>query len=172
MDLKIFGIENESIVDGRGFRFVLFVQGCPHNCAGCHNPKSHSFDSGKTYTTEQILEKVSKNPLLDGITFSGGEPFCQAKALVELGEKIKQKGLNIWTYTGYTFEELLKMSEKNTDIKELLALTDVLVDGKFIVEEKSLLLLFRGSKNQRLIDVVKSLKNDKALEIEYQDKTV
>ena len=113
MELRIAGTVNDSIVDGPGIRFSIFVQGCPHNCEGCHNPQTHDFNGGAIFTTEELLDKVKGNPLLDGVTFSGGEPFCQAEALAKLGKDIKALGLNIITYTGYTFEQLYENRNKN-----------------------------------------------------------
>lgn len=156
-ELRISGIEPESIVDGPGIRYTVFVQGCPHHCEGCHNPQTHDFDGGRLVDMENIVKEIQKNPLLSGVTFSGGEPFCQPEALCELGQAIKALGLNLVCYSGYTFEELLKLSEKNPAILELLRLTDILIDGKFILKEKSLLLKFRGSRNQRIINVPASL---------------
>lgn len=155
--LRISGIEPESIVDGPGIRYVIFVQGCPHHCPGCHNPQTHDFEGGHDQSFASMLEEIDKNPLLSGVTFSGGEPFCQAAALAELGQKIRQRGLNLVCYSGYTFEELLALSETKTEIMDLLRITDILIDGKFILKEKSLMLKFRGSRNQRILDVPKSL---------------
>ncbi len=156
MHLQLSGTANDSIVDGPGLRFTIFVQGCPHHCKGCHNPQTHPFDGGTATDTDELLEKIKSNPLLDGVTFSGGEPFCQAKALAALGREIKSLGLDIITFTGYTFEELY---ERRTEdgIGELLEVTDLLVDGRFIIEEKSWQLRFRGSRNQRVIDCRQSL---------------
>ena len=106
MELRIAGTANDSIVDGPGIRFTIFTQGCPHHCEGCHNPQTHDFSGGKLADTDELLDRIRSNPLLDGVTFSGGEPFCQAEALAELGSRIRSLGLNIVTYTGYTFEEL------------------------------------------------------------------
>ena len=159
--IKIAGIIKESIVDGPGIRLVVFTQGCVHNCIGCHNPETHSFTGGYYIEIEDIVEMVKKNPLLDGITLSGGDPFLQAKDCAILANTIKNMGLNVITYTGYTFEEIIKEMEINKSWKELLLTTDILVDGKFDINKKSLLLKFRGSKNQRIIDVKKSLENDR-----------
>lgn len=156
-DLRISGIEPESIVDGPGIRYTIFVQGCPHHCEGCHNPQTHDFDGGRVVALDNILEEIKKNPLLSGVTFSGGEPFCQAEVLTELGKKIKDTGLNLVCYSGYTFEELLKLAKTKPAVLELLKLTDILIDGKFVLAEKSLMLKFRGSRNQRIIDVPTSL---------------
>ena len=162
-EIRIAGTVNDSIVDGDGIRFTIFTQGCPHNCMGCHNPQTHDFSGGKLVDINILLEKIKSNPLLDGVTFSGGEPFCQAHELAVLGEKIKSIGLNITTYTGYTFEELY--TGNNTHWNELLAVTDILIDGKFIQELKDWTIKFRGSSNQRYIDCPASLKAGKAIEI-------
>ena len=164
--LRIAGVIQESIVDGKGIRYTIFVQGCPHHCPGCHNPQTHDFEGGKEISIEKLLEDIKKDPLLSGVTFSGGEPFCQPEGLARLAEKIKALGLNITVYSGYTFEELLALSNDNRGISDLLQQTDILIDGKFILEQKSLLLKFRGSKNQRIIDVQKSLNAGKAIETE------
>ncbi len=155
MNLRIAGIVEESIVDGPGIRLVVFTQGCKHNCLGCHNPETHSFNGGKIIDIDSIIEMVKSNPLLDGITLSGGEPFEQVKACSYLAKKIKELGLSVVTYTGYTFEEILK----NEDLRELLLYTDILIDGKFDITKKSLNLQFRGSANQRIIDIKKYLGN-------------
>lgn len=158
--LKVAGIVKESIVDGPGIRLVVFTQGCRHNCPGCHNPETHSFDGGQLISLDEILDMIRKNPLLDGITFSGGDPFEQAQNVAILGEKVKKMGLNVVTYTGYTYEEIIENLSFNEDWRRLLKCTDILVDGPFELEKKSLLLKFRGSKNQRLIDVKRSLQEN------------
>lgn len=165
MKLRIAGTVNDSIVDGPGIRFTVFVQGCPHNCRGCHNPQTHDFNGGTITDTEELLEKIKSNPLLDGVTFSGGEPFCQAGALASLGKEIKNLGLNIVTYTGYTFEQLYSSREQN-NWNDLLKVTDVLIDGPFILEQKDWEIKFRGSSNQRYIDCQKSLEQGIAVETE------
>lgn len=162
--LKLAGTVNDSIVDGPGIRFTIFVQGCPHRCKGCHNPQTHDFDGGETVTVESLLEKVRENPLLDGVTFSGGEPFCQAKQLFDLGAEIKKSGMNIVTYTGYTFEYLTENANSENFYNELLSVTDYLVDGPFELDKRDILLKFRGSSNQRIIDVKKSLAEKKVVE--------
>ena len=144
-------------------RFSIFVQGCPHNCEGCHNPQTHDFNGGTIVTTEELLDKVKGNPLLDGVTFSGGEPFCQAEALAKLGKEIKALGLNIITYTGYTFEQLYENRDKN-HWGELFEVTDYLIDGPFILAQKDWEIKFRGSSNQRYIDCQKSLEEGCAVE--------
>lgn len=165
MELRIAGTVNDSIVDGPGIRFTVFVQGCPHNCKGCHNPQTHDFSGGTLTTTEELLDKIKSNPLLDGVTFSGGEPFCQSEALSELGKEIKKLGLNIVTYTGYTFEQLYN-DRTERHWHELLEVTDVLIDGPFILEQKDWEIKFRGSSNQRYIDCQKSLAEGIAIETE------
>lgn len=166
MDLRLSGTANDSIVDGPGLRLTIFVQGCPHHCKGCHNPHTHDFAGGTLTDTGELLEKIKSNPLLDGVTFSGGEPFCQAKALAELGREIRSLRLSIITYTGYTFEELYARREED-GIGELLEVTDLLVDGRFIEAEKSFQLRFRGSRNQRVIDCRKSLADGCAAVTEF-----
>ena len=148
-ELRVCGIEPESIVDGEGIRYVIFVQGCPHNCPGCHNPESHPFDGGEMMTVNAIFKEICEDPLLSGVTFSGGEPFCQPEPLAELARMVRARGLDITTYTGYRYEDLLNMQAPG--IAELLAETDVLIDGPFILEERDLTLPFRGSRNQRII---------------------
>lgn len=156
-EIRIAGIVKESIVDGPGIRMVLFAQGCSHKCPGCHNPETHSFEDGKIVTTEWIIEQALKNPLLDGLTFSGGEPFEQAEAFSELADKAKEFGLNIMTYTGYTFEHLLENKSNKTGWSRLIDKTDIIVDGRFELQKKNFRLKFRGSENQRVIDVGKTL---------------
>ena len=165
MELRIAGTVNDSIVDGPGIRFTIFTQGCPHNCEGCHNPQTHDFHGGTIVDTDELLEKVKSNPLLDGITFSGGEPFCQAHILAELGKEVKKLGMDIITYTGYTFEQLYEKREQN-GWGELLEVTDYLIDGPFILAQKDWEIKFRGSSNQRYIDCQESLKQGRAVECE------
>lgn len=166
MKIRIAGTVNDSIVDGDGIRFVVFVQGCIHNCDGCHNPQTHDFSGGFETDTDSLLEKILANPLLDGVTFSGGEPFCQPVPLYELGKKVKENGLNLVCYTGFTFEELLEISKRDENVKNLLGICDVLIDGPFLLSKKNLLLKFRGSENQRILDVQKSLSEGKAVALE------
>lgn len=163
MAFKISGLVNDSIVDGPGMRYTVFTQGCPHNCEGCHNPDTHDPNGGRDCTTEEVLEEIRENPLLDGLTLSGGEPFVQSKELVPLAKAVKEMGLSVMAYSGFTFEELLKM----VDGIELLKYCDILVDGRFVVDQRSLELRFRGSKNQRIINVPQSLETGKAVEMEF-----
>lgn len=150
--LRISGIEPESIVDGEGIRYVIFTQGCPHHCPGCHNPQTHSFEAGTLITIDELLADISKRKdYLDGITLSGGEPLSQSDQCSIIAEEAHKMGLTVWCYTGYFFEDLCGRYDA------LLKHVDILVDGPFIQEERSLELLFRGSRNQRLIDVPASL---------------
>lgn len=152
--IRISGITPESIVDGEGIRYVIFTQGCPHHCVGCHNPSTHSFDAGKVVAIHDILTDIEKNSkYIDGITLSGGEPFCQIDQCSIIAEWARELGLSVWCYTGYIFEDLYG----RYDALELLRNIDVLVDGPFVLAERSLELDFRGSKNQRVIDVRASL---------------
>ena len=151
--MRIAGIIDDSIVDGPGIRFVVFVQGCSHNCLGCHNPETHNPTGGHEESIENILEQLQKCPLVEGVTLSGGDPFEQALECSRLAVAIKHLNPNytIWTYTGYTYEEIIAKQDYTWEL--LLDLTDVLVDGPFIEALKSYECKFRGSKNQRLIDV-------------------
>ena len=153
--LNIAGVVGDSITDGPGLRTTIFVQGCPHCCPGCHNPETHDFAGGRAADTDALFADIAANPLLSGVTFSGGEPMCQAAPLAVLGARIKQAGLEVACYTGYTLEALL--AEKDPDRMALLAVCDVLVDGPFVLAERSLELRFKGSRNQRTLDVQKSL---------------
>lgn len=156
--LRLSGIVEESIVDGPGLRFVVFTQGCPHHCPGCHNPQTHSFTDGYLEDINHIFTLYQKNPLLSGVTFSGGEPFCQAGPLAELGHMIHELGGHVITYTGYLYEDLLQMAENMPEIHELLGVTDQLIDGPYKEELRDLTLPFRGSSNQRIITLSKSKK--------------
>lgn len=163
MEIRLAGVIRESIVDGPGIRLTVFTQGCPHNCPGCHNPQTHDFDGGYMSDTDNILKAIKENPMLQGVTFSGGEPFMQCRPLIALAKECHKLGLNIMVYTGYTFENLLAGFKENPQWKELLENTDILVDGPFILQQRSLMLHFRGSKNQRILDVPRSLSEGKAV---------
>lgn len=156
-------LQRDSIVDGEGIRTVIWTQGCPHNCKGCHNPETHDFDGGALVDINIIKKDIDELEGQDGITFSGGDPFMQPLECSELAKQAHSKGLNIWCYTGYEFEQLLKLSETKKNILKFLEEIDVLVDGKFILAKKSYNCIFRGSTNQRIIDVKKSLKEGKAI---------
>lgn len=151
--IRMAGVVRESIVDGPGLRMAVFCQGCPHGCPGCHNQETHDFAGGYDCEIEKIVQAVKADPLLDGVTFSGGEPFCQPEAFFNLAMALKElrPDLNLMAYSGYTYEELTAMHSEGVD--RLLAIIDYLVDGPFILAERDLTLLFRGSANQRIIDM-------------------
>ena len=151
MDIRVNGIVQDSIVDGPGLRLAVFVQGCSHRCPGCHNPETHDPLGGAVRDTEEVIRLMDANPLLDGLTLSGGEPFEQAAACLVLARAARERGLNVWAYSGYTLEALQRKGD--ADIDGLLGLCDVLVDGPFVLAQRSLELDFRGSANQRLIDL-------------------
>ena len=159
--LDLSGIVSDSIVDGPGIRTTVFSQGCPHHCPGCHNPETWDFGCGTEVPVEAIVDMVKSNPLCRGVTFSGGEPFAQAAGFAKLAKLLKEKGYEVASYSGYTFEELLEGSE---DQKQLLESIDILIDGPFLLAQKSLEIAFRGSRNQRILDVKKSLAAGKAVE--------
>lgn len=154
--VRLSGVVNDSIVDGPGIRYTIFVQGCPHHCPGCHNPQTHDFIGGVEAEEEQLLKEIQENRLLCGVTFSGGEPFCQPEALVPLARDIKAMGKHLMVYTGYLYEKLLELGRERTAILELLNLADVLVDGPYLEARRNLELPYRGSENQRLIDLKKT----------------
>lgn len=151
--IRIAGTVNDSIVDGPGIRYTIFTQGCPHHCPGCHNPQTWSFDGGKVVNTDDLVSELDRNPLLSGVTFSGGEPFMQPEPLIEIARIAKEKGLNVLSYTGFLYEEIIKDKDKFALLKEL----DYLIDGPFVLELRDLELKYAGSSNQRMIDVKKSL---------------
>lgn len=165
--IRIAGVIKESTVDGPGFRYVIFTQGCPHNCKGCHNPETHDMNGGRLENISDIASDIKKDPLLRGVTLSGGDPFMQAGKLVKLLNMLDLNRYTVMTYTGFTYEELLRSSNENNNFLELLKLTDVLIDGKFVLELKSEKAKFRGSSNQRAIDVKKSLKENRVIEHEF-----
>lgn len=180
--IRLFGCVSDSIVDGPGLRYAVFVQGCTHACSGCHNPESWAFDAGEEVSINEVVARICSNKLVSGVTLSGGDPFCQPQASAQLARLVKQAGYNVWTYTGYVYEDLLRMINEvkaaqapstakpdtpNEDVRDvdtlrfdcvramrdLLDNTDVLVDGPFIKEKRSLALNYCGSTNQRLIDM-------------------
>ena len=156
----------DSIVDGEGIRTVIWTQGCSHKCPGCHNPQTHSFDDGFELDIEEVKEQIDALEGQDGITFSGGDPLYQVEACLEIAKYIKSKKMTIWCYTGFTYEGLISLSKNNPKIIEFLKTIDVLIDGPFMLEQKSLDCVFRGSKNQRIIDTRESLKNKKVCLVE------
>ena len=159
--LDLSGIVSDSIVDGPGIRTTIFSQGCPHHCPGCHNPETWDFGCGTQVPVEAIVDIAKSNPLCHGVTFSGGEPFAQASGFAKLAGLLKEQGYEVASYSGYTFEELLEGTE---DQKKLLSSIDILIDGPFLLAEKSLEIAFRGSRNQRILDVQKSLAAGKAVD--------
>ena len=159
-------LQSDSIVDGEGIRTVIWTQGCPHHCLGCHNPETWSFDDGELVDLEDVYQAIDELEGQDGITFSGGDPFMQPKECAEIAKYARKKGLNVWSYTGYTWEELIELAKKKKDIMTFLKELDVLVDGRFVLDQKSFTCIFRGSTNQRVIDVKQSLKDKKVVEID------
>ena len=155
--IRIAGVVKESIVDGPGIRYVVFTQGCPHKCPGCHNPQTHSYEGGKLVKISKIAEDIKKNPLLKGVTISGGEPFVQAKAVLKMISMLSDKKFSIMVYTGYKYEDLIKNANEENGYLELLKSVDILIDGRFEIDKKSEFVPFRGSTNQRAIDVKESL---------------
>ncbi len=151
-DLRLAGIVPESTVDGPGLRMVLFAQGCLHHCAGCHNPQTHSLYGGQFYSIEELLNLYQQNPLLAGVSISGGEPFLQAQGWAIFAQKIQALGATVFTYTGWRYEELSAIGRKNKAVQGLLDFSDWLVDGPFIESRKTLVLPYRGSSNQRILN--------------------
>lgn len=156
-DLRLAGIVPGSVVDGPGIRYTIFVQGCPHHCPGCHNPETHDPQGGTVLpageAARRILEEIDADPLLAGVTFSGGEPMAQAQALLPIAEAVRERGLNLMIYSGWTYEELEARAVTDQAVRRLLDLADYLVDGRFVLEERDLTLLYRGSRNQRFLDM-------------------
>ena len=166
-------LQSDSIVDGPGLRTVIWTQGCAHHCKGCQNEQTWDFNGGGLVPIPMVLEAIDELECQTGITFSGGDPMFQPEACNEIAKYCKSKGYNIWVYTGYTFEELMKLAKKNPIYLEFLSNTDVLVDGRFILEQRDLSLLFRGSRNQRLIDIPKTLESGEIVlldEYEYNEE--
>lgn len=156
--MNISGINFESVVDGEGVRIVVFVSGCLHNCKGCHNPTSHSFEAGRPFTEElqdEIIDYINKTPFISGATISGGDPMYSAKAVAAFVRRLKTevKDISLWIYSGFRYENILQ----NSEMLDLLKLCDVLVDGEFILEQRDMTLSYKGSRNQRIIDIQKSL---------------
>ena len=162
-------LQNDSVVDGFGVRTVIWTQGCSHNCPFCQNPQTHDFKGGEEYKLEEIFDELDNLPKQDGITLSGGDPLFQIDAVTEIAKHAKKLNLNVWCYTGFTYEQIIEMAKKNPKYLEFLNNIDVLVDGRFEIAKKSLNLLFRGSSNQRLIDMKKTLKYKKVVLIPETD---
>ena len=167
--MRYSGIIYNDITAAPGLSVTFFTQGCPHHCEGCHNPQTHDFFGGEVADADAILREIFTNRLISGVTFSGGEPFCQAESLVPLAEAIKAKNKHLMIYTGYLLEELQSM--KDDDVARLLELADVLVDGPFILAQRNLSLPYRGSENQRVIDMVKTRETGRIIlyRSEYED---
>ena len=159
--IRLAGIAENSLVNGKGLRKVFFSQGCSHHCEGCFNQHTWEFAGGRMFDMDELVQKVKDEPFLDGVTFSGGDPFQQADKFAYLAKKLHEANINIWAYTGYTFEELMKLAQTNPHIKQMINNVDVIVDGRFMKDKMSENLKYCGSSNQRVIDVQKSLQNDK-----------
>lgn len=159
--IDISGFAPNSITDGPGLRFTVFCQGCIHHCPGCHNPETHRFGVGQKYDIKDIYAMIKKDPLVKGVTFSGGEPFCQSEGFYELALLLKADGYEIAAYSGFTYEELVK--DRESDKFKLLSVCDILIDGRFELGKRSLSAGFRGSLNQRVLNVKKSLEAGKAV---------
>lgn len=165
--IRMYGTVDDSIVDGVDLRFGVFVQGCAHHCPGCHNEESQDYDGGYLTTTDQLEREIIASHRRN-VTFSGGEPFDQAEALLELAQNLKSKGFNIWIYSGYLYEDLLK-GRKGKGAQKLLELCDVLVDGPFVQSLHSYDLRWKGSSNQRVIDLAKTRRQGSVVLFEQED---
>jgi len=155
VSLRVAGVIEESIVDGPGIRFVLFLQGCRLRCPGCQNPQTWDFDGGTLVPSDEVLARIRENPLVHGVTFSGGEPFEQAEALLPLAKELKAQGYHLMAFSGFTLEQLVQKPECQALLEQL----DLLVDGPFIEAQKSLDLRFRGSRNQRILNMSSTREN-------------
>lgn len=160
-------LQEDSIVDGLGIRTVIWTQGCSHNCPSCHNPSTHDFSGGEEVELDDVIYRLENLVGQDGVTFSGGDPMFQPKQCAVLARKVHDLNMNVWAYTGFTYEQLL--NSKNKEILDFLNNIDVLIDGKFDISKKSMDIRFRGSTNQRVIDVKKSLNQNKIIEIPVDD---
>ncbi|MDU7439579.1 MAG: anaerobic ribonucleoside-triphosphate reductase activating protein [Clostridium sp.] len=165
--IRLSGIAYESLVNGPGIRRVFFSQGCKHNCIGCFNPDTHDFNGGENRNMDELIESVLDNPMIKGVTFSGGDPLEQAEKFAYMAKAFKNNNLNIWCYTGYTYEYIREHKDENNGWNELLNNIDVLVDGKFEEENMQEGLKFRGSTNQRIIDIKESLNHGKIVTLDY-----
>ncbi len=166
-DIRLSGIAYESLVNGPGIRRVFFSQGCKHNCKGCFNPDTHDFNGGENRNMDELIESVLDNPMIKGVTFSGGDPLEQAEKFAYMAKAFKNNNLNVWCYTGYTYEYIREHKDENNGWNELLNNIDVLVDGKFEEENMQEGLKFRGSTNQRIIDIKESLNHGKIVTLDY-----
>ncbi|MBQ9431778.1 MAG: anaerobic ribonucleoside-triphosphate reductase activating protein [Kiritimatiellae bacterium] len=161
MTIDVAGITQDSITDGPGLRFVLFVQGCPHHCPGCQNPQTHQFGVGEKLDVAEVYRQIKLNPLNRSVTFSGGEPFSQPAPLAVLAKRLRAEGYDLAAYSGFTFEELL--AHPDPAVRDFLEQLNVLVDGRFVLARRNLELLFRGSDNQRILNVPASLRTGTAI---------
>lgn len=159
MQLKLAGLVKNSVVDGPGLRTVVFTQGCPHSCPGCHNPQTQSKDGGEWVDVRELAAEICREKGLRGVTFSGGEPFAQPRAMAALAALLRKNGLQIIIYSGYTYEELKERAKSDLAVAALLAAGDVLIDGPFVLAERDLSLLYRGSRNQRILDLPATIKS-------------
>lgn len=162
--INVFGLVPDSIVDGPGLRYSIFVQGCSHGCPGCHNPESQPTEGGELYSIDQVYDDISSNKLIHAVTFSGGEPFEQPEACAALAKRLKQNGYSIWAYTGYLLEDLMEQAKDKPAIADFLNSIDVLVDGPFVQSKHSYDLKWKGSSNQRLIDIPQTLQSGNVVE--------
>lgn len=165
--IRLSGIAYESLVNGPGMRRVFFAQGCRHNCKGCFNPDTHDFNGGEERNMDELIEAVKENPMLRGVTFSGGDPWEQADKFAYMAKSFKDSGLSVWSYTGYTYEYILEHKDERNGWDELLNNIDVLVDGRFEEDKMEEGLKFRGSSNQRIIDIKETLKQGNVITLNY-----
>ena len=162
--MRIAGIMRESVVDGPGVRFVVFAQGCQHHCAGCHNPDTWDPAKGESWSVRELFKIIRRSPdHVKGLSLSGGEPFLQAGEMADLASLARKRGLSVVTYTGYLYEDLMETAEYDPDIARLLAETDILIDGPYVAAFKDISLRFRGSANQRVIDVKASREGERTV---------
>lgn len=164
--MKMAGFYDESISNGLGWRAVLFVSGCPHHCPGCHNKEAQDFNYGEEFNEEEILKRIKENSILNGITISGGEPLCKENipGVLKFIKDVKaiRPEFNVWCYSGYTLDQLIDRNDEETN--KCLNEIDVLVDGRFVEAKKDPTLKFRGSSNQRILDLKPSLQTHKFIE--------
>lgn len=168
--MNVSGINFESIADGEGVRVVVFISGCLHNCKGCHNPASHSFTAGQPFTSDlqdKIVAYIKNTPFISGLTLSGGDPMYSAEELIPFVQKLRSEvvGVTVWIYSGFLYEEI----KQNEEMAELLQQCDVLVDGEFVLEQRDITLAYKGSQNQRIIDVQKSITDNKIILFEGEN---
>jgi anaerobic ribonucleoside-triphosphate reductase activating protein len=160
--MRLSGITQESLVDGPGLRYVIFAQGCQHCCPYCQNPESWDINAGKEFSVKQVIRLLKQQKKTKrGVTFSGGEPFLQAVELAEVAQSARQLGWDVVTYTGFTYEELV--ADNSSGVKALLSASDILIDGKYIHALRDAKLKFRGSSNQRMIDIAETQKNGRVV---------